>query len=135
MDIQPIHLKAGGSVMAHHRPSHAQLKAVFRATQANLKADKPEETIVDTIRILVDSWEVKGEDGNDLPLSKDGIDAAPNDVVVELSEKLQRIVTRDQTLSEALLDLADTYEGHALLPKLLDLAREAEEKPENVKGN
>lgn len=135
MDIQPIHLKAGGSVMAHHRPSHEQLKVIFRFTQANLKAEKPEETIADTILVLVDSWDVKAEDGTDLPLNKAGINAAPNDLIVELSERLQRIVSKDQTLGDALLDLAETYEGHPLLPKLLDLAKEAEEKPEDVKGN
>ena len=78
---------------------------------------------------------MKADDGTDLSLNRTGIDAASNDAVVELSEKLQRIVTRDQTLSEALMDLADAYEGHPLLPKLLELAKEAEEKPENVRGN
>lgn len=137
MDIQRIYLAGGeASAMVHHRPSHGQLKAIYRAAQANIKAGKPEESLVDTILILGVSWEVKGDDGAELPFNKAGIDAAPGDTIMELSDKIEALMQKDELLTDRLIAVAEQAgPDHPLYSRILELAEDAVVKPEKVPGN
>lgn len=91
MQVEKIDLKDGQWAKAHTRPSHGQMKAFYRAYRGKSE-DELMETQSDLILILCDEWQVKGPDGANLPLNKEGIDNAPQDIVTELTDKLSEFL-------------------------------------------
>ena len=91
MDIQRIELRDGSWAMAHTRPSHGQMKAFYRSFRGKAEAELMESQD-DLILILCAEWSIKGMD---LPLTREGIDAAPQDTVSELTERLSGFLNRD----------------------------------------
>jgi hypothetical protein len=92
MQIVKIDLKDGQWARAHSRPSHGQMKQFFKTFRGKSE-DEAMESQADLILLLCVEWEVKGEDGALLPLTPEGVDETPQDIVTELTEKLGEYVT------------------------------------------
>lgn len=83
MDIQPFTLPIlpeGQTAHIHRRPSHGQVKAIMRAYRRD-QDDNEQDVFSDVLLIMVEKWSVVDERGKPIPLSKEGIDAAPFDAV------------------------------------------------------
>ena len=95
MQVVNIPLRDGQSADAHSRPSHGQLKKFYKAFR-----NKPDAEMMDTqgdlILILCEKWDVRDGDGAQLPLSRDGIDKAPQDIVTELTDKLSEFLDTEK---------------------------------------
>ena len=95
MQVVNIPLRDEQSADAHSKPSHGQMKAFYKAFR-----DKPDaemmETQDDLILILCTKWDVRDGDGAQLPLTKAGIDQAPQDIVTELTDKLSAFLDTEQ---------------------------------------
>jgi hypothetical protein len=124
--IDRIDFKGGGWAKVHKRPSHDQIIAVSKAHRANLKADTPEASIADVILLLTSEWEVKDEEGNPLPLSKVGIGAAPNEVVMDLTDRLAPLWNESMTPLARLRDILYSLDDDdPIRPKLHALVEES----------
>lgn len=80
----------------HRRPSHGQVKAIMR-TYRRVYADGTEpgsemDVITDTILTMTESWTVKDEKGKSIPLSREGVEEAPNDAVNALYVELSKVL-------------------------------------------
>lgn len=136
MDIQRIELKGGAWAMAHARPSHGQLKSIYKQAQANIKADRAEESLADSILVLVTEWHVPDGNGGSLTLNRQGINDAPNDIIQELSDAIERLTNKDTSTSDRLLAVAASLsEDDPIRAKVEALALEAVVPEENVRGN
>ena len=82
MNIQKFPLSDEQSVNVHTRPTFKQMRALNTARR-ELAED---EVVIEMLLIFCTEWEIKGEDGTMLPLSKEGIDACPWDVLQEVGE-------------------------------------------------
>lgn len=111
MQVERIDLSGGQWVKAHTRPTVNQMDALDRATKANsMRGQSSLETLKDIVLILCTEWQVRGEDGANLPLSKDGIGDAPWDTVQELSDALAPYLGASKTLQQQLLALVEDRE-------------------------
>jgi len=96
MQIIRLELRDEQWAEAHSRPSHGQMKAFYKAFRDKQDAEMM-GTQDDLILILCTKWDVKDEDGVSLPLSREGIDKAPQDIVTELTDKLSEFLDTEQT--------------------------------------
>ena len=96
MQVVRVDLRDEQWAEAHSRPSHGQMKRFYKAFR-----DKPDAEMMDTqddlILILCIKWNVKDEDGVSLPLTKEGVDKAPQDVVTQLTDKLSEFLDMEKT--------------------------------------
>lgn len=95
------------TVKAHSRPSHGQTKAISRDLRRRLKEEQIEELLVDNILTLATDWDVTDEEGHPIPFTREGIAAAPDDIVTELSDRLGRFINRGMSFDAKLRALAD----------------------------
>jgi hypothetical protein len=107
---------------AHSRPSHKQIQQITRDTRKRAKEENIEAILVDNLLTLCEGWDVKDENDSPIPWSREGIESAPNDILMELSDKLQQFVQRGSTIDTKLRAIADDMdEDDPRLPKLLEL--------------
>lgn len=92
MDIQRFDLPDGAWADIHRRPSHGQVKAVMRAYREH--ADDGSVMDIQTISVLTltDKWLVKDGDGREIPLSREGVESAPQEVVNALWNELTTVL-------------------------------------------
>ena len=107
----------------HSRPSHAQMQKVTRDTRKRAKEENLEAILVDNLMTLCEGWDVKDENDSPIPWSREGLEAAPNDILMELSDKLQKYVERGVTIDSRLKAIAEEMadKDDPRLPKLLEL--------------
>ena len=92
---------------AHSRPSHGQTKKISRDLRTRLKEENIEELLVDNILTLCTDWDVTDEEDRPIPFSREGIGEAPDDIVTELSDRLQKFVQRGMTIDQKITSLAE----------------------------
>ena len=105
MQVERVTLRDGQWAMAHTRPSHAQMKAFYKSFRGKAE-DELMETQADIILLLCTEWQVKGENGANLPLNKEGIDNAPQDIVTELTDILSDYIGDKQTVADKVKAIA-----------------------------
>lgn len=91
----------------HSRPSHKQMQQITRDTRKRAKEENVEAILVDNLMTLCEGWDVRDENDSPIPWSRDGLEAAPNDILMELSDKLQRFVERGVTIDSRLKVIAE----------------------------
>ena len=110
---------------AHSRPSHAQVRALTRDTRKRAKEGDIEAVLVDNLLTLCTDWDVTDENGSPIPFTKAGLESeeCPNDILMELSDKVQKFVERGVTTDARLKVIADEMaeEDDPRLPRLLEL--------------
>ena len=110
---------------AHSRPSHKQMQAITRDTRKRAKEDNVEAILVDNLLTLCESWDVRDENDSPIPFTRAGLesDECPNDLLMELSDKLQSFVERGVTIDSRLQTIAEEMaeKDDPRLPRLLDL--------------
>lgn len=95
------------TVKAHSRPSHKQIQQITRDTRKRAKEENIEAVLIDNLLTLCEDWDVRDEDGSPIAWSREGLEAAPNDLLMELSDKLKPFVDRGETLDRQLANLAE----------------------------
>ena len=123
MQIVTVELSDGQSAMAHSRPTHGQMKAIFKAYKKRSRDDDQEDVIEDVIMILCTSWVVKADDGSPIPFTKEGIGQAPNDIITELSDALTKFTDDGITpVAKRLATIADDLDDDdPMKAKILDI--------------
>ena len=107
---------------AHSRPSHKQVQEISRNTRKRAKEENFEALLVDNIMTLATGWDVTDENDSPIPWTRDGLEAAPNDILMELQDKLQKFVERDVTIDSRLKAIVDDMdEDDPRVPKLMEL--------------
>lgn len=88
MDIQPFTLPGGFTAHIHRKPTHGQVRRVEELTRKALGNDDPMGTEDALILTLVDHWDLTDERKAALPLSREGIEQVPQEVIAALSDEL-----------------------------------------------
>ena len=96
MDIQRFDLPDGQWADLHRRPSHGQLKVIEKMTRKAIADEEWLSTQDALVITLVDKWLVRDSDGRDLPLSREGINEAPHQVIHLLAEELNKVTEASQ---------------------------------------
>ena len=108
MQVERLELKDGQWVKAHTRPSVKQMQALTRSVRRNTDTeDGGLAVLIETVLLLCEEWQVKGADGANLPLTREGIEEAPFDMLQEVSDKLAPYLRRDVTVLDQLNAVAD----------------------------
>lgn len=97
------------TVKAHSRPSHKQIQQITRDTRKRAKEENIEAVLIDNLLTLCEGWDARDENGSPIPWSRAGLegDECPNDLLMELSDKLKPFVDRGETLDRQLANLAE----------------------------
>jgi hypothetical protein len=115
------------TAQVHSRPSHAQTKKISRDLRTRIKEENIEEVLVDNILTLCVDWDVTDEEGHPIPFTREGLnsDECPDDILTELSDRLQKFINRGMTIDQKIQSVADDLpEDDPRVPKLLALVDE-----------
>jgi hypothetical protein len=107
----------------HSRPSGAQIQSVSRSTRKRVKEENPEAILIDTLMTLCDGWDVKDENDSPIPWTREGVESAPIDILVELSDALQEFIQKGATIDTKLRAIAEEManKDDPRLPQVMEL--------------
>lgn len=120
--VVDVQLSNGVTARVHSRPSHKQVQQITRDMRRRAKEENIEAVLVDNLLTLCEGWDARDENDAPIPWTREGLESAPNDILMELSDKCQGFVERGETLDSRLKGIAgEMDEDDPRLPKLLEL--------------